>query len=192
MLFKVATLERIKRGEVTMAFRKWKQPTVKAGGTLTTAIGVLAIQTIDKVAVEKVKEREAQLAGYTSRAELVRELAQREGDLYRVTFAYQGDDPRIELRQDDDLSEADFAEIQTRLQRLDWAAKLGTWTLKVLEAIETNPNLAAVDLAKQSGYEKEWLKINVRKLKNLGLTISHHPGYTLSPRGAVVFARLRE
>jgi Mn-dependent DtxR family transcriptional regulator len=38
-------------------------------------------------------------------------------------------------------------------------------------------------LAAKAGVEKEWLKINVRKLKNLGLTISHQSGYELSPRG---------
>ena len=46
--------------------------------------------------------------------------------------------------------------------------------------------LPAGDLAKKADAEKEWLKINVRKLKNLGLTISHQPGYELSPRLRVI------
>ena len=33
-------------------------------------------------------------------------------------------------------------------------------------------------------------KANVRKLKNLGLTVSHHPGYTLSPRGETMLRHL--
>jgi len=191
MLLKSATLQRIQAGEVTLAFRRWKRPTVKKGGSLTTAIGVLAIQDVELVAIEKIKEREAQLAGYTNRAELVKELAKREGHLYKITLAYQGEDPRIELREKEDLSEAEFEELQTRLQRLDRASKVGPWTLKVLTAIAENPNLAAVELAAKSGYEKEWLKTNVRKLKNLGLTVSHHPGYTLSPRGEAVLPQLK-
>jgi hypothetical protein len=44
----------------------------------------------------------------------------------------------------------------------------------------------AATIARQIGFEKDWLKINIRKLKNLDLTISHDPGYTLSPRGVAV------
>jgi len=33
------------------------------------------------------------------------------------------------------------------------------------------------------GLEKEVFKNDVRKLKRIGLTISHSPGYELSPRG---------
>ena len=51
-------------------------------------------------------------------------------------------------------------------------------------AIKENPELKAMDLSIKLDREKDWLKINVRKLKNLGLTISHEQGYTLSPRGA--------
>jgi hypothetical protein len=39
-------------------------------------------------------------------------------------------------------------------------------------------------LALELGREKEWLKGSVRKLKNLGLTISLGTGYRISPRGA--------
>lgn len=40
-----------------------------------------------------------------------------------------------------------------------------------------------MDLAAITGFEKIWLKLNIRKLKNLGLTISHEIGYELSPLG---------
>lgn len=45
--------------------------------------------------------------------------------------------------------------------------------------------MKSADLAVITKKEKEWLKLNVRKLKGLGLTISHEPGYSLSPRGEV-------
>ena len=57
--------------------------------------------------------------------------------------------------------------------------------------IKEHPMMPAAQLAYETGFEKDWLKTNVRKLKNLGLTISHQPGYTLSPRGLVVLERLQ-
>ncbi|HSC26686.1 MAG TPA: hypothetical protein VLD67_05400, partial [Vicinamibacterales bacterium] len=59
----------------------------------------------------------------------------------------------------------------------------GAWTRKVLHPIERHPNVEAASLARRMGVEKEWLKANIRKLKNLGLTISHRRGYGPSPRG---------
>jgi hypothetical protein len=41
----------------------------------------------------------------------------------------------------------------------------------------------AGDLAVELGREREPFKIDVRKLKNLGLTTSLEVGYRLSPRG---------
>jgi hypothetical protein len=38
MLIRMALLERIKRGEVGLAFRRWRKPTVKAGGRLRTSL----------------------------------------------------------------------------------------------------------------------------------------------------------
>lgn len=39
-------------GEVDLAFRRWKRPTVRAGGTLHTGAGVLAIDALDVIAPE--------------------------------------------------------------------------------------------------------------------------------------------
>ncbi len=44
MLFKQAILERIGRGEVKVAFRRWRRPSVQAGTRLHTTIGLLAIE----------------------------------------------------------------------------------------------------------------------------------------------------
>ena len=38
MLLKRAALEAIREGRVSLVFRKWRRPTVKAGGSLKTAI----------------------------------------------------------------------------------------------------------------------------------------------------------
>ncbi|WP_294276703.1 hypothetical protein [uncultured Chryseobacterium sp.] len=43
-----------------------------------------------------------------------------------------------------------------------------------------------------TGFEKEWLKLNIRKLKNMGLTISHTVGYEISPLGSEYLKKLTE
>ena len=88
------------------------------------------------------------------------------------------------MRENARLDETELDEVCERLRRLDSASKVGAWTRAVLSAIREHPRLRAPDLAKQLGYEKDWLKTNVRKLKNLGLTISQKVGYTLSPSRA--------
>ena len=75
---------------------------------------------------------------------------------------------------------------------MDARSKTGDWTRTVLLIIEAHPMTAAAELAVRTGFKKDWLKLNVRKLKNLGLTISHQPGYELSPRGIVVLNHLKK
>jgi hypothetical protein len=85
-------------GTITVAFRRWKRPTVKRGGTLRTAGGMLAIDDVRTAALDAITERDARAAGYDSRAELVTELERREGTLYRIDFHPAGPDPRDALR----------------------------------------------------------------------------------------------
>src|SRR5215212_9755347 len=59
MLFKRPFLDGIVSGEITAAFRRWTRPTVRAGGTLKTAVGVLAIDSIERVPPEAITEAEA-------------------------------------------------------------------------------------------------------------------------------------
>ena len=191
MLIPRAMLDRIGGGEVTLAFRRWVKPTVKTGGTLRTAIGVLDIVRVEETTAASITEADAAKAGAPSLATLLGELERREGTLYRIELAYREPDPRIALRKENELSDQEFRDLAKRLQGMDQRAVAGAWTLRVLSAIERHPMQAAGDLAAQLGFEKEWLKTHVRKLKNLGLTVSHHPGYTLSPRGTTVLARLR-
>ena len=87
------------------------------------------------------------------------------------------------MRENSNAGAEDLRQIQLKLEKLDKYSKIGPWTFTVLKAIKDNPMLRAVDLAQKGGYEKEWLKINIRKLKNLGLTISHETGYSISPLG---------
>lgn len=177
MLLKVAHLEAIRRGEVSLVFRRWKKPSVKAGGTLNTAVGQLAIDAVD--VVEAVTDAEAMEAGYPDAEAVRRELAG-EGTLYRIRVRYLGADPRAALRDDTDLTG-----VLEKLARLD---ARGPWTRRVLDLIAEHPERRAGDLAAMLGMETQPFKLDVRKLKALGLTESLEVGYRLSPRGEAVRA----
>lgn len=184
MLFKRAFLDGIVSGDITVAFRRWTRPTVRAGGTLKTAVGVLAIETVERVAAEAITEAEARRAGYPSRQALMAELdARDQGEIYRIELRLAGPDPRIALRERADLSGEELAALRKTLVRLDSASPAGPWTLAVLRLIDRNPGVRAGDLAPQVLQERAPFKVNVRKLKGLGLTESLDTGYRLSPRG---------
>jgi hypothetical protein len=182
MLFRQETLRGIESGEVTLAFRRWRRPTVRAGGTLRTRAGVLAIESVEPVEEDAITDADARRAGAAGRAELIARLRP-EGTLYRVEFRRVGPDPRIALRQRAKLEEEERAAIAARLARLDAASRHGPWTAPVLELIARRPATRARELAAELGRETAPFKADVRKLKELGLTESLERGYRLSPRG---------
>lgn len=191
MLFRQDDLEGIARGDITVAFRRWVRPTVKTGGTLTTAAGVLAIDEVERVPLSAVTPEAARAAGRASAAELRAELDRRaERPLFRVRFHLAGEDPRIALREDDDLSPEDVEELRLRLDRLDANAPQGAWTRATLALIGASPGVRAPELASQLDLDAKTFKARVRRLKSLGLTESLQIGYRLSPRGEALAARL--
>lgn len=183
MLFKAPVLDAIAEGKVDLAFRRWRKPTVKAGGTLTTRVGVLAIDEVTIVEPEAVTEAEARRAGYRYVASL---LAATAGDLplHRIAFRLAGEDPRKAMREDH--SDQALDEVEAALARLD-ARK--PWTADLLTLIAANPRVRAPDLAARLGRETLPFKADVRKLKALGLTESLEVGYRLSHRGEVLMSR---
>src|SRR4029077_16069773 len=105
-------------------------------------------------------------------------------DLYRIRFHLVDEpDPRAELAATASLSDDDIAVIDQRLDRLDRASGHGPWTRETLRLIEARPAVRAGDLCEMVRRELQPFKLDVRKLKNLGLTISLEIGYELSPRG---------
>lgn len=186
MIFRVETLERIRAGTVTLAFRRWRRPTVRAGGTLLTAVGQLRIDAVDPIDPASITDAEAVRAGFASREELLALLGAGDGTVYRVTLGHLGIDPRVGLRQDSTLSASDVAGVLSTLDRLDRGARSGPWTRTALELIEQHPGVRAGSLAERLGSDTLTFKRNVRKLKALGLTESLEVGYRLSPRGRVI------
>ncbi|MFG0329555.1 MAG: hypothetical protein ACF8PN_06600 [Phycisphaerales bacterium] len=184
MLFKRPALEAIAAGEVSLAFRRWKRPSVRSGGELRTPVGVLRIDRVERATLKSITPRDATRAGYASRDDLIEELRRHEGALYRIEFELGGEDPRIELRRRARLSANEVRAIASRLDRFDETSTAGPWTRATLELLANEPATPAGAMAKRLGFEKAWLKRQVRKLKELGLTESLGVGYRLSPRGA--------
>jgi DNA-binding transcriptional ArsR family regulator len=191
MLFKQAILKRIAHGEVTLAFRRWQRPTVKAGGRLRTAAGVLAIERVEAVGPEQITVREARSAGFDSLAALRRELDRgRAGTLYRIAFRLAGADPRVRLRQRRRIGEDELAALRDSLGRFDARSRSGAWTLRALRLVGAREAITAAEIAAGLDLDKPTVKRRLRQLKELGLTESLPSGYRLSPRGRSLLAKL--
>ncbi|MDW5314707.1 hypothetical protein [Rhizobium sp. PL01] len=181
MLFKNDVLAGIARGGVTLAFRRWQKPTVRTGGTLRTAVGVLAIDAIDVVDASDVTNEDAARSGHSSLDRLLADIeGQRAGTLYRIAFHLAGTDPRLELRNLTELGPTEREDLRRRLTALDRDV---AWTLQTLRLITSHEGITAAELAGNTGFEKAALKQKIRKLKELGLTESLQSGYRISPRG---------
>jgi hypothetical protein len=171
-------------GSVTLAFRRWDGPRVKAGSQMLSPVGLLAVDAIEVVERAAISAADSSAAGYRSLDELRAELDRRgDGPVYRIVLRRIGPDPREELRNSADLTDTEVADIRRRLDRLDRASSHGPWTDAVLAAIAARPGVRAPDLAASFGRETQPFKLDVRKLKALGLTESLTVGYRISPRG---------
>ncbi len=171
-------------GSLTLTFRRWVRPQVVAGRRYRTAAGIIEVEAIDLVSPGDITDAEATQAGYQSAAALVGDLRDAAAPLYRVRFhGVAGPDPRDELAAATTLTADEVADIDRRLERLDRASASGPWTMAVLRVIAERPAVRAPDLAASFGRETLAFKLDVRKLKALGLTLSLRIGYQLSPRG---------
>jgi hypothetical protein len=193
MLFRGDDVKGIFAGDITLAFRRWKRPSVKAGGTLRVPGGMLAIESVEIIEPSDISDADARRAGRKSRDSLLAELAKyADGKLYRIRFRLAGGDERVALREQTELGENELNAVLKSLSRLDrHGGSAGAWTRKVLGAIARSPGQRAADLAATLGYEKMWLKTHVRKLKTLGLTESLEVGYRISPRGRKVLTAMK-
>ncbi|MDX2011341.1 MAG: hypothetical protein SFW67_14165 [Myxococcaceae bacterium] len=180
-------------GTVTRTFRLWDKPRVKPGGRYRVhPIGVVEVEALARRTLGELTDRDARAGGFTSRAELLAYMAPvakapltDATPVFDVTLKHGGDGDRVSLALEDQLTPADVDTITKKLARLDGDAP---WTRKVLGLIGRRPRVAASKLAASLGRETAPFKVDVRKLKKLGLTQSFEVGYEISPRGRAFLA----
>jgi hypothetical protein len=193
LLFKKPFWPGLQSGAITLTFRRWQKPHVKPGGRYRChPIGVLEVDAIDRVTIADIRERDAIAAGFGTREELIAYLAElgpvdEVTEVYRVALHHGGDGDRVELALDAALGPEDVTAITAKLARLDRA---GRWTARTLALIRRHPRVAASRLAAKLDRETLPFKVDVRKLKKLGLTQSFEVGYELSPRGVAYLGAL--
>lgn len=93
MLLKLELLEKIKAGEVDLVFRRWSRPSVKAGGTLKTKLGLLSIGAITDMDPADVTEADARRAGFEDVADFRKWLdTMKPGHLFqRIEVGFAGE-----------------------------------------------------------------------------------------------------
>ena len=193
MRFEQRLRDGIHSGAIVLAFRRWKRSQVVAGRRYRTGIDIVEVESVEVVEPSSVDAAQAREAGYASVGALLADLR---GDpalpVYRIRLRrVVGPDPRDELASAASLTEADVAAIKARLARMDRSSSSGPWTGAVLALIAGRPGVVSTVLAEAMGWERQDFKLRVRRLKELGLTLSLDVGYRLSPRGESYLTYLR-
>jgi biotin operon repressor len=185
MLFEQRLRDGLHDGTITVAYRRWRRSQVLAGHRYRTGRDLVRVEAVDRVEVADIDAAAARDAGYGAVPDLLRDLrGGPEVPLYRIRFRRLDErDPRDELAAAAALTRGDVTAVAARLDRMDAASRRGPWTAEVLSLIAARPATSSVELASVLDWERQDLKRHIRRLKELGLTISLEVGYRLSPRG---------
>ena len=186
VLFEQRFWEPIARGEVTVTFRRWKRRQALAGRRYRTGGGIIEVDAIEIVDESDITEpgrpcgplpvRRGPRGGpprHPRPRPLPDPVPHRRRARPPVAPRRVGRAERRRRRRA--RSPAPTARRGQPSRPLDRARR---WS-----CIARRPGVRAGDLADELGRERLPFKADVRKLKNLGLTISLDVGYRLSPRG---------
>lgn len=187
MLFAGSDRDGVANGKITAAYRRWAEARVVEGRIYRTNAGRIQIDSVRQINPDLIADTDADVAAADRRnAKDVRRRLRGTEDLPTFLIRFhlvEGPDPREELAAQSTLSEADLQELKSSLAGFDERSNQGPWTTETLRLIQARPATRAADLAAELGRETQPFKLDVRKLKNLGLTYSLEVGYELSPRG---------
>ena len=190
MLVEKRSRDGIFDGSISVLFRRWKRSQVVGGRVYRTPAGLIDVVSVAVVEADRLTDEDARRAGYAGVSDLRADLRGDPADpVFRLEVRpHVGPDARQVLSEDAELDDAAVAGIGQRLARLDRASATGPWTAATLGLIAANPGRRAPDLAAELGRKTQPFKLDVRKLKALGLTHSLPVGYRLSPRGEAYLA----
>ena len=185
LMFTAEDHQRVANGEIIVTWRLWKYAHVKAGKLYATGFpfgGAIAVEDVREVRSADVTDDDAREVGQLDARSLIEYARSHTGRaveadtmLYRVQFHFETEAPP--------KPEYSLEEVSKRLERLDKASRTGAWTLPTLRLIEESPGVVSRHLAPEIGMARDDFKLNVRKLKNLGLTLSLPVGYELTELG---------
>jgi hypothetical protein len=172
-------------GSITLTFRTWSKPQAKVGNRYRVAGMLLEATDVRQVAAGSISDDDARRAGFVDAAAALKRMKidDPQRSVWRVELLFVGADDRIERRNDDELTPDRLADLVGRLERLDRRSAGSAWTRSTLRLIERYPGVVSTTLARHAQQDRPTFKLNVRKLKELGLTESLDTGYRLSPRG---------
>ncbi|WBQ03634.1 hypothetical protein [Kribbella sp. CA-293567] len=194
MLFTGPDRDGVAAGRITAAYRRWAEARVAEGRIYRTNAGRIEIDSVREVNPELISDYDDDIfAADRQNARDVRRRLRGNEDwpTFLIKFhLVEGADPREELAATAELTPEDLADLRARLAKLDELSRHGAWTTAILQQIQASPGTRAGDLAADLGRDPAGFKLDVRKLKNLGLTYSLETGYELSPRGAAYLKSL--
>ncbi|HEY0473432.1 MAG TPA: hypothetical protein VGD34_17285 [Kribbella sp.] len=194
MLFAGSDRDGVADGRITTAYRRWSEARVVEGRIYRTNAGRIEVESVREVNPDLIADNDADvIAADRQNAKDVRRRLRGNEDwpTFLIKFhLVEGPDPRDELAAQTDLSADDLEDLKARLAKLDDLSRHGAWTADTLRLIQSKPATRAGDLAAEVGRDLAGFKLDVRKLKNLGLTQSLETGYELSPRGEAYLSSL--
>jgi hypothetical protein len=180
-------------GSITLTVRTWTRAQAKTGGRYRIAGMLLEATDVSHIAAGELTEADAVAAGAGTLHELLHRLGNppAEQPVWKVGLRFLGRDDRHDRREQADLTDDEIAALTARLDRLDARSPTGPWTRTTLRLIDKYPGVVSTALARHARQDRPAFKINVRKLKELGLTESLDIGYRLSPRGEALLRSIR-
>lgn len=187
MLFAGPDRDGVAEGRITAAYRRWAEARVVEGRIYRTNAGRIEIDSVRQVNPDLISDYDDDVfAADRQNARDVRRRLRGNEDwpTFLIKFhLVEGPDPREELAASADLTPEDLEDLRAKLAKLDELSRHGAWTTETLKKIQARPATRAGDLAADFGRDTAGFKLDVRKLKNLGLTYSLETGYELTPRG---------
>lgn len=195
MLFQKRFHAGLADGSVTLSYRRWQSPRVKAGGRYRVhPIGEIEVDAVDRVRVGEIRQVDARRAGFADREALLSYLTDKgEGRLtarsqvFRVRLHFAG--RPAPAAAPGAVGRAGLEALAGKLSAMDRRSKAGAWTAPTLRLIARHPGRRAADLAAELGRDTLPFKADVRKLKRLGLTRALEVGYEVTPLGRALAKR---
>jgi hypothetical protein len=193
MLFTQDAVDGLRDGSITVTFRTWAKPQAKPGGTYRTWGLLLHVDDVARVDPASITNDDARRSGALSADDLRTRLTAAAHwdvrDVWRVEFRCLGPDDRLG-RQVAAWTPQLHEDLKRKLARMDQSNRHGSWTHRTLALISMHPGVVSTALASAVQQERPTFKLNVRKLKELGLTQSLEVGYQLTPLGVSYLSAL--